>query len=61
MPEHERGEEHYWAIQFAVDDMATAHRQVIAGGGQFHAVTENSAFIRDPDGAALFIDVIDWQ
>ena len=58
LPTEQRGEEQYWAVHFAVDDLAAARESIVAGGGQFEALGGESAFVRDPDGAALFLDAL---
>ncbi|MEM9358848.1 MAG: VOC family protein [Pseudomonadota bacterium] len=55
LPTELRGKEEYWAIQFAVDDMANARKTVIGAGGEYHDMVAGSAFVSDPDNAFFFL------
>ena len=55
LPTESRGKEEYWAIQFAVSDMAAARKTVVDAGGNFQALPDGTAFVRDPDNATFFL------
>ena len=45
LPTEFRGEQEYWAIQFAVDDLAAARETVIGAGGDFKSMQDGTAFV----------------
>ena len=55
LPTELRGKEEYWAVQFAVDDIAVARDKVISAGGDFQTMEDGTAFVRDPDHASFFL------